>query len=99
MKLLVGAALASWLLMAPPLDTGWQANFDPSTPLAKWSVVNTYETAQQCDLVRQWRIALAMRILNRSADLVKRARHRKLLIWDYLWECDRSDDPRLRSPQ
>jgi hypothetical protein len=96
MKPLVAAALAGWFLMAPPIDTGWKADFDPSTPFSRWSVVNTYDTAQECNLVRGWRIVNAMRALERSPDLLKRLRHRRLLIWDYLWECASSDDPRLR---
>ncbi len=95
MKLIVGAALASWFLMAPPIDTGWKADFDPGTPISRWLVVNSYDTAEQCNLVREWRIMTAMRTLDRSADQLKRARHHKLLIWDYLWECASSDDPRL----
>jgi hypothetical protein len=96
MKVLVGAALASWFLMAPPIDTGWKADFDPSTPISKWMVVNTYDTADQCNLVRDWRIMTAMRSLDQAEDQVKRACRHRLLIWDYLWECASSDDPRLR---
>lgn len=96
MKVVVGAALASWFLMAPPIDTGWNATFDASTPISHWSVVKTYDTAEECNLVREWRIMQAMRALNGNEDLIKRARRHKLLIWDYLWECDQSDDPRLR---
>jgi hypothetical protein len=95
MRLVAGAALSAWLLMAPPIDTGWKADFDPSTPFYRWLVVNTYNTEQECNLVRGWRIMNAMRTLEHSADLVKRKRHRKLLIWDYLWECANSNDPRL----
>ncbi len=96
MKVIVGAALVSWLLMAPPIDTGWKADFDPSLPMSRWSVVNTYDSAQECNLVRDWRIMTAMRELDRSKDEVKRLRRHRLLIWDYLWECASSDDPRLR---
>ncbi|GEM_PF-5174045 len=99
MKLVVGAALSAWLLMAPPIDTGWRADFDPSTPLYRWSVVNAYDTEQECNMVRGWRIMNAMRTLEHSADLVKRKRHRRLLIWDYLWECANSSDPRLHPPK
>ncbi|HEY2106860.1 MAG TPA: hypothetical protein VGH29_13780 [Candidatus Binataceae bacterium] len=96
MKLIVGAALASWFLMAPPIDTGWDADFDPGTPISHWSVVKTYDTAQECNLVRYWRIMNAMHELEQNEDQIKRARRRKLLIWDYLWECHSSDDAALR---
>jgi hypothetical protein len=97
MKVYVGAALATWLLMAPPIDTGWKADFDPSTPLSRWLVVNTYDTAQECDLVRQWRIANGMRALDLAGNSeLRRIRRHRLLIWDYLWECHSSDDPELR---
>jgi hypothetical protein len=102
MKLIVGAALTTWLLVAPPIDTGWKADFDPSTPISKWLVVHTYDTADECNLVRQWRILDGMSALDavndpyRGYDQVKRARRHRLLIWDYLWECASSDDPRLR---
>jgi len=96
MKLVVGAALTTWLLMAPPIDTGWKADFDPSTPISRWMVVRTYDTAAECNLVREWRILSGMSDLDLAQDQVKRARRHKLLIWDYLWECASSDDPRLR---
>jgi hypothetical protein len=48
-------------------------------------------------LVRQWRIAIAMRSLDLTGgNELKRIRRHKLLIWDYLWECHSSDDPDLR---
>ncbi|HKD69999.1 MAG TPA: hypothetical protein VKB84_24395 [Candidatus Binataceae bacterium] len=96
MKVIVGAALASWFLMAPPIDNGWIAGFDASTPVSRWMVVNTYDSAEECDLVRQWRVMNALRDLDQAKDQLKRLRRHRLLIWDYLWECDSSDDPRLR---
>lgn len=99
MKPIIGAALVSWLLMAPPIDTGWKADFDPSTPMSRWSVVNSYDTAEECNLMRDWRIMTAMHALDLAEDQLKRARRHRLLIWDYLWECASSDDPRLRGGQ
>lgn len=102
MKPIIGAALVGWLLMAPPIDTGWKADFDPATPMSRWSVVDSYDTAEECNLVRDWRIMTAMRELDRAEDhdrandQLKRTRRHRLLIWDYLWECASSDDPRLR---
>jgi hypothetical protein len=96
MKPLVAAALASWILMAPPIDTGWSAKINPAMPLSQWFVVNRYDSPQECNLVRDWRILGAMRALDNAKDEVKRVRRHRLLIWAYLWECDPSDDPRLR---
>ena len=96
MKPTIAAALASWILLAPPMDLGWGEKIDPSAPLSQWSVVNTYDTALECDLVRYGRIAGAMRALDRPGDMVEHRRRRRLLIWAYLWECAASDDPQLR---
>ena len=95
MKPAIAAALASWLLMAPPIDTGWSAKIDPSAPISHWWVVNSYDSAEQYYLVRLGRIMVAMRSLDKARDEIKRARRHRLLIWAYLWECDPSDDPRL----
>ncbi len=103
MRPMIGAVLATWLLMAPPIDTGWKADVDAGTPMSRWWVVDTYQTAWQCNLMREWRIMTAMRALDSVEDpyrghhQLKRVRRHKLLIWDYLWECARSDDPRLRN--
>jgi hypothetical protein len=95
MKPTIAAGLVSWLLMAPPIDTGWSARFNPATPLSRWLVVNSYDSAGECDFAREGRIFTAMRALDRSPDEIRRQRRHRLLIWAYLWECDTSDDPRL----
>jgi hypothetical protein len=96
MKPTIAAALVSWFLMAPPIDTGWSARFNPATPISKWQVVNSYNSAESCDFARLGRIFTALNALDRSPDEIRRLRRHKLLIWAYLWECDLSDDPRLR---
>jgi hypothetical protein len=96
MKPTIAAALVSWFLMAPPIDTGWSARFDAGTPMSQWLVVNSYDSPQQCEFARLGRVFTAMRALDLSPDQVRRQRRHRLLIWAYLWECDASDDPRLR---
>jgi len=96
MKPTIAAALVSWFIVAPPIDTGWSAQFDPDTPVSRWLVVNSYDSAADCDFARVGRIFTAMDALDRSPDQIRRERRHKLLIWAYLWECDARDDPRLR---
>jgi hypothetical protein len=92
---LIAAALAGWLLLAPPIETGWIPQIDANTPVSRWYLITSFNSAASCSNAREARITSALNSLDRAQKILKRERRRRLLLWAYLWECLPSDDPGL----
>jgi hypothetical protein len=90
---LIAAALASWLLLAPPMETGWIPRIDASAPIPRWYLVASFNSAASCNKAREARITSALNSLDGAQKILKRQRRRRLLLWAYLWECLPGDDP------
>jgi hypothetical protein len=92
---LIAAALAGWLLLAPPMETGWIRQIDASAPVSRWHLITSFNSAASCSNAREARITRALNSLDRAQKILRRERRRRLLLWAYLWECLPSDDPGL----
>jgi hypothetical protein len=92
---LIATALAGWLLLAPPMETGWIPQIDASAPVSRWYLVISFNSAASCSNAREARITSALNSLDRAQKILKRERRRRLLLWAYLWECLPSNDAGL----
>jgi hypothetical protein len=92
---LIAAALAGWLLLAPPIETGWIPQIDAGAPISRWYRVASFNSVASCNKAREVRITSASNSLDRVQKILKRERRRRVLLWAYLWECLPSDDPSL----
>ncbi len=82
--------LAGWLLLAPPLHYGYIPDIETRTPTSGWYLIDRFDSAQSCAMARQFRIASAFNSLDRARKVLRRERRRRLLLWAYMWECQRS---------
>jgi len=87
MSRLIAAALLSWLLLAPPLQTGYIPQIDAGAPISHWYVVTSFDSAASCTKAREARITSAWDSVDKTQKVLKRKRRRRLLLWAYLWEC------------
>jgi hypothetical protein len=92
---LIVAAFAAWVLLAPPMETGWIPQIDASAPVSRWYLVTSFNSAASCSYAREARITSSLNSLDCAQKILKRERRRRLLLWAYLWECLPSDDARL----
>jgi hypothetical protein len=92
---LIAAALAGWLLLAPPMETGWIPQLDAGAPISRWYLVDSFNSEASCNKARDARITSASNSLDRAQKILKRERRRRLLLWAYMWECLPSGDPDL----
>ena len=92
---LFASALAGWLLLAPPMETGWIPQIDINAPISRWYLISSFNSEASCSNAREVRITRALNSLDRAQKILKRERHRRLLLWAYLWACLPSDDTGL----
>ena len=78
-------ALVGWYLMSPPFDASLKKP-DLDAPLAKWSQIGSFDTAQECNGQEAYNLkqAHAARVTG------------LLLETDEAAQCIASDDPRLK---
>ena len=82
-------ALVGWYLMMPPLREHPKASALPTPdyqePLSKWSVEDTFDTAQEC------KDEIKHRIQRAESVAIENEKQ-----WAYSLQCTASDDPRLK---
>ena len=87
-------ALVGWYLMGPPVYGVDVTTMDPSAPLSKWNIEDSYDTARECREALQER----RKASEHSSSLA--AKMGVLLDTDPRYvkelECIATDDPRLR---
>jgi hypothetical protein len=84
---LIPAALVIWLLLAPPLETGYIPQIDAGAPMSRWYIIASFHSVASCSQARDARIAGALKSFDRAQKILRRERRRRLLLWAYMWEC------------
>lgn len=90
-------ALAGWYLMCGPQVSEHPPTFDTVTALSKWSIVDSYDTADSCRNGKTDLIRIVYEAARQATeDEKKKALLLKLAAMTEAYQCIATDDPRLK---
>jgi hypothetical protein len=100
-------ALVGWYLIAPPIGDTNVISVNKNAPLAKWEILESYDTARECEREKivEWTNSMRVSKNKRLDDVVYGRRvpqsdGERLLaettVKEMTCECVASDDPRLK---
>jgi hypothetical protein len=96
-------ALVGWYLMIPP--TPWMSSdppksgINPQAPLSEWFLEQSFDTAKECERVREKKYvegSRAMRVLAQSRQIEANPKRASFLFQEMFTRCISTNDPRLK---
>lgn len=85
-------ALIGWYLMAPPLKWG-PLRLDSEAPLSSWGIIESFDTAKQCEAFRMRRLE---EINPSDTGSFPKNMKQAAAAEVFFSQCIASDDPRLK---
>ena len=84
--------LMGWLLMAPPYHS-FELSIDAS--LSQWKIIQTFETARDCDSARKYAMADAQSRARKGRLYFESKSHQPITSFSEIFRCVATDDRRL----
>ena len=94
-------ALLGWYLMVPPQNPHWrekrQPLYDESVPLSEWDINESFDTAIECQALRDKLLNEGVKARNRTFDETHDEGQATVVLQNWTsGRCVSTDDPRLK---